>query len=193
MGRYIVKRLLAVVPILFGVSIVIFLFMQLVPGDVAATLLGPRATAVEASDGTRHPVDGTQSFRRTRDAGLYRVLRNDTLVERVAVNPPPSESLLGRISRDELEERVGEGLVRADDLASWQRAIFTDRQGPELWRPLLLAALLLLLVESWIAAAGAGRSRTADSRTTRGVGKKPTGRRKNAEPQESDQVGAPVS
>lgn len=45
MGRYIVKRLLAVVPILFGVSIVIFLFLQLVPGDVAATLLGPRATA----------------------------------------------------------------------------------------------------------------------------------------------------
>jgi peptide/nickel transport system permease protein len=44
-GRYIVKRLLAVIPILFGVSIVIFLFLQLVPGDVAATLLGPRATA----------------------------------------------------------------------------------------------------------------------------------------------------
>ena len=45
MGLYIVKRLLAVIPILFGVSIVIFLFLQLVPGDVAATLLGPRATA----------------------------------------------------------------------------------------------------------------------------------------------------
>lgn len=45
MGRYIVKRLLAVIPILFGVSIVIFLFLQMVPGDVAATLLGPRATA----------------------------------------------------------------------------------------------------------------------------------------------------
>jgi peptide/nickel transport system permease protein len=45
MKRYIIKRLLTIVPILFGVSIVIFLFMQLVPGDVAATLLGPRATA----------------------------------------------------------------------------------------------------------------------------------------------------
>ncbi len=45
MANYVVKRLLAVVPILFGVSIVIFLFLQLVPGDVAATLLGPRATA----------------------------------------------------------------------------------------------------------------------------------------------------
>lgn len=45
MARYLVTRLLAVIPIMFGVSIVIFLFLQLVPGDVAATLLGPRATA----------------------------------------------------------------------------------------------------------------------------------------------------
>jgi len=44
MASYVIKRLLAVIPILFGVSIVIFLFLQLVPGDVAATLLGPRAT-----------------------------------------------------------------------------------------------------------------------------------------------------
>lgn len=44
MAGYIFRRLLAVIPILFGVSIVIFLFMQLVPGDIAATLLGPRAT-----------------------------------------------------------------------------------------------------------------------------------------------------
>jgi len=45
LARYLVTRLLAVIPIMFGVSIVIFLFLQLVPGDVAATLLGPRATA----------------------------------------------------------------------------------------------------------------------------------------------------
>ncbi|WP_119462615.1 ABC transporter permease [Rhodospirillaceae bacterium SYSU D60014] len=45
MGKYALNRLIAVLPILFGVSIVIFLFLQLVPGDVAATLLGPRATA----------------------------------------------------------------------------------------------------------------------------------------------------
>jgi peptide/nickel transport system permease protein len=44
LAGYIFRRLLAVIPILFGVSIVIFLFMQLVPGDIAATLLGPRAT-----------------------------------------------------------------------------------------------------------------------------------------------------
>jgi peptide/nickel transport system permease protein len=44
LATYIFRRLLALIPILLGVSIVIFLFMQLVPGDIAATLLGPRAT-----------------------------------------------------------------------------------------------------------------------------------------------------
>lgn len=44
MAKYLIKRILGLIPILLGVSIVIFLFMQLVPGDTAATLLGPRAT-----------------------------------------------------------------------------------------------------------------------------------------------------
>lgn len=44
MAKYIFKRFLALIPILLGVSIVIFLFMLLVPGDIAATMLGPRAT-----------------------------------------------------------------------------------------------------------------------------------------------------
>lgn len=44
MARYIFRRLIAVIPTMFGVSVVIFMFMQLVPGDIAAALLGPRAT-----------------------------------------------------------------------------------------------------------------------------------------------------
>jgi peptide/nickel transport system permease protein len=44
LGKYIIQRLLSLIPILLGVSIVIFLFLQLVPGDIAATVLGPRAT-----------------------------------------------------------------------------------------------------------------------------------------------------
>jgi peptide/nickel transport system permease protein len=40
----IVRRLLAVVPILFGVALVTFLLMRLVPGDITLTLLGPFAT-----------------------------------------------------------------------------------------------------------------------------------------------------
>ena len=44
MVRQIVTRLAAVVPILFGVSVFIFLLMHLAPGDVTDALLGPMAT-----------------------------------------------------------------------------------------------------------------------------------------------------
>lgn len=45
MGSFLIKRLLGVVPIIFGVSIVIFLLVQLAPGDAATVLLGPQASA----------------------------------------------------------------------------------------------------------------------------------------------------
>ena len=44
MGRQIITRLAAVIPILFGVSIFIFMLMHLAPGDVTDALLGPMAT-----------------------------------------------------------------------------------------------------------------------------------------------------
>jgi peptide/nickel transport system permease protein len=42
--KYIVKRLLALIPVLFVVSLVIFLLIHLVPGDPAAAILGENAT-----------------------------------------------------------------------------------------------------------------------------------------------------
>lgn len=44
MAGFIIKRLLAVIPVLFGVSILVFLLLHLAPGDVTTTLLGPMAT-----------------------------------------------------------------------------------------------------------------------------------------------------
>ncbi len=41
---YLGQRLLGLVPVLFGISLVIFLTMKLIPGDVARALLGPIAT-----------------------------------------------------------------------------------------------------------------------------------------------------
>lgn len=45
MLRYSIKRLLELVPILFGVSVLIFLFVRMIPGDPARLLAGPQATA----------------------------------------------------------------------------------------------------------------------------------------------------
>jgi peptide/nickel transport system permease protein len=43
--RYIARRLLALVPTLLGVSIVVFLFLRLIPGDPATAILRENATA----------------------------------------------------------------------------------------------------------------------------------------------------
>jgi peptide/nickel transport system permease protein len=40
MSTYALRRILGLIPVLFGVSVVVFLLMQLVPGDVAQALLG---------------------------------------------------------------------------------------------------------------------------------------------------------
>jgi peptide/nickel transport system permease protein len=44
MHRYLIRRLLAVVPVLFGISVLVFLMMALLPGDPAEAILGPYAT-----------------------------------------------------------------------------------------------------------------------------------------------------
>jgi ABC-type dipeptide/oligopeptide/nickel transport system permease component len=44
MFRYILRRLLYMIPILFGVSIVVFMILHLVPGDPARLVAGPDAT-----------------------------------------------------------------------------------------------------------------------------------------------------
>ena len=44
MGKFLVHRLLGVLPVMFGVSVIIFLLMHLAPGDVTTVLLGPQAT-----------------------------------------------------------------------------------------------------------------------------------------------------
>ncbi|MGK9202779.1 MULTISPECIES: ABC transporter permease [Sinorhizobium] len=44
MQAYVLKRLVAVVPVLFGLSIIVFLVMALIPGDTATAILGSYAT-----------------------------------------------------------------------------------------------------------------------------------------------------
>jgi hypothetical protein len=121
--------------------------------------LPPAATHVRTPEGETHPVDRAGGFRATRSAGIYTILADETVLELVPVVPPLRESLLGRLERRQLEARIGSGTRTADDLEAWGRAIFVTRQGPELWRPLLMLALLLLVVEAWVAAPGGSGGR----------------------------------
>ena len=44
MGRYIGKRLLNLIPVLLGITLVVFAFLHLIPGDPAVVMAGERAT-----------------------------------------------------------------------------------------------------------------------------------------------------
>jgi peptide/nickel transport system permease protein len=44
MHRYIVKRLILMIPVLFGISVIVFFIMELIPGDPAQAILGAFAT-----------------------------------------------------------------------------------------------------------------------------------------------------
>ena len=44
MASYVIKRLVSLVPVLIGVTILVFSIMHLSPGDPAKIMLGPKAT-----------------------------------------------------------------------------------------------------------------------------------------------------
>ena len=124
----------------------------------ASLPLPAAATAVKTPDGVRHPVDASQEFRETRAAGIYRVLAGDSVVDLVAVNPPVRESLLEPADMAAVALALGVDLRVLSDSTAWAQAVFTSRRGEELWRPLLVVALLLLIAESLAAASGARRA-----------------------------------
>ncbi|MCC5989242.1 MAG: ABC transporter permease [Pararhodobacter sp.] len=54
MGGYILKRLLSVVPVLFGITVIVFLIMAMIPGDPATAILGSYATPENVERLNRH-------------------------------------------------------------------------------------------------------------------------------------------
>jgi peptide/nickel transport system permease protein len=47
--RYVIRRLMVMIPVLIGVSIIVFVMMRMVPGDPARQALGPEATGDEVA------------------------------------------------------------------------------------------------------------------------------------------------
>ena len=50
MRRYAIRRSLTIVPVLLGVSVLVFSFIHLIPGDPALTMLGERATPEKVAE-----------------------------------------------------------------------------------------------------------------------------------------------
>ena len=51
MGRYCARRLLETIPLMLVISIFVFMFIHLLPGDPAQTLAGKEATVEEGHPG----------------------------------------------------------------------------------------------------------------------------------------------
>jgi hypothetical protein len=130
------------------------------PGEEVA--LPPGATAVRRPDGTVDAVSNGAAIRLGAEPGIYTVLGGDSAIAAYAVNAPSAESDLRRLDAAALRTRLpGWTLHITDDARAWRRAAFRERLGRELWRPLLYALVLVLIVESIAAAAGRSRSAAA--------------------------------
>jgi peptide/nickel transport system permease protein len=95
LAGYVVRRLFAAIPVLLGVSAVVFLAMQCVPGDIAKALLGPLATQ-ETVEEFRHYLGLDRPIPEQYAYWLWRGLHGD-LGRSFSSNMPVSELLSERM------------------------------------------------------------------------------------------------
>lgn len=128
------------------------------PGDEVTLPEG--TTTVVRPDGVAEDVGDATTYRLGSAAGIYEVHAGTERVAAFAVNPPAEESRLDRLRPGQLEDLLpGWSLETADDPAEWGRDIFHRRLGREIARPILIAALLILLAEALAAATGTTATR----------------------------------
>lgn len=79
MGRYVAKRLLQLVPILFGITLISFLLMRIAGGDAVETVLESQGVAVsqEVIDAKRHELGLDRPFLEQYASWLAGVLQGD--------------------------------------------------------------------------------------------------------------------
>jgi peptide/nickel transport system permease protein len=76
MTRYIIQRVLSLIPVLLGVTLLVFLVMQLAPGDPAQIMLGPKATETSLAQ-LRHELGLDQPLYVQYGRWLARVVQGD--------------------------------------------------------------------------------------------------------------------
>ncbi len=82
--------------------------------------------------------------------GVYNLKVKGQVVARYAANVPVTQSNLQRVTRKDLIERLGGAVLIQTDDEDIEERIYAARFGRELWRPLVLIFLLLLVSESLI-------------------------------------------
>lgn len=94
MLRYAVRRLVALIPTLLGVSIVVFLVMRLLPGDAVTALLGAQSSSPEVREQIRTLLGLDRPLHEQYLTWIWGVLRGDFGVSIISATPVAVE--LGR-------------------------------------------------------------------------------------------------
>jgi peptide/nickel transport system permease protein len=156
---YVLFRLLQLIPVLFGISLVVFLIMALLPGDPALAILGPYATP-ESLASLRAELGLDQPLWRRFFIWLANVLQGD-LGRSVTLQRPVLEEIAERIAPTMLLAATGlalsvalglaAGAVAAAHRRQWQDkaltlAVLLGISTPQFW----LALLLILVFAVWL-------------------------------------------
>lgn len=159
MTIFVLRRLLQLIPVLFGISLVVFLIMALLPGDPALAILGPYATP-ESLESLRRELGLDQPLWQRFLLWLGNILQGD-LGRSITLQRPVADEIAERIgptlllAATALLLSVALGLV-AGVIASVHRRQWQDRaltvvvllgiSTPQFW----LALLLILVFAVWL-------------------------------------------
>ena len=137
MKTYVLQRVLTALPVLFGVSIVVFGMVKLIPGDVASTLLGAEATPTQVEE-LRRSLGLDRPLHEQYAIWLGRALQGD-LGQSIEMRQPVSSLLVERF-KNTLILTVA-AIVFAATLGMLAGIISATRQYSWLDRLVMLLAL----------------------------------------------------
>lgn len=159
MSLYLLRRLLQLIPVLFGISLVVFLIMALLPGDPALAILGPYATP-ESLSTLRAELGLDQPLWRRFLVWLGNVLQGDLgwsvtlqrpVVDEIAERIGPTLLLAATALALSVVLGLAAGAVAATHRRQWQDKVLTlavliGISTPQFW----LALLLILVFAVWL-------------------------------------------
>ncbi|TMV80128.1 ABC transporter permease [Thioclava sp. BHET1] len=96
MGRYILRRLISAVPVLLGITVIVFLIMAMIPGDPATAILGSYATPENVAR-INHDLGLDKPLVERYFIWLWNLLHGD-LGRSFSLNRPVLDEVLDRLS-----------------------------------------------------------------------------------------------
>ena len=127
MWKFIVKRIVAMVPVLLGVTLVIYLIMSMAPGDPAKVILGEQATPEQIEE-LREQIRGSGiGTSATRAEILKKLIANQyiALNKKTQILTP---TLLGEMIFDVVSVSI-RSLLNPELTASWEKGLTYVAEG----------------------------------------------------------------